>query len=83
MKKRVIFLVAAILTVATSLLMVSIFHLYKDAETVQRSIFSKEVAAAANDIMNKIDRVLKGDTLPMAPPMKPPVKAPAKVPARV
>jgi len=73
MKKRVIFSVAAILIVATSLLMAAIFQLYKDAETVQKSIFATEVRNAGTEIINKIEQVLKGDTLPIAPSVKNPV----------
>jgi len=69
MKKRIVFSVAAILIVATSLLMLSIFQLYKDAETVQKNIFATEVVTAATEIMNKIDYVLKGDTLPTVSPI--------------
>jgi signal transduction histidine kinase len=63
MKKRVIFSGAAILIVVTSLLMFTIFQLYKDAETVQRNIFTSEILTAGTEIINKIDQVLKGDTL--------------------
>jgi len=69
----VIFSIAAILIVITSLLMVTIFQLYKDAETVQKSIFTSEVLTAGNEIINKIDHVLKGDTLPMVSIVKNPV----------
>ncbi|MCL2301720.1 MAG: HAMP domain-containing histidine kinase [Lentimicrobiaceae bacterium] len=73
MKKRVIFSVAAILIVLTSLLMLTIFQLYKDAETVQKSIFTSEVLTAGTEITNKIDHVLKGDTLPMVSFIKDPI----------
>jgi len=73
MKKRVIFLIVAILVVVTSLLMASIFQLYKDAETVKRNIFAKEVFDAGTDIVNKIDQVLKGDTLIFLPPVTEPI----------
>jgi len=63
MKKRVIFSVAALLIVITSLLLAAIFQLYKDAETVQRNNFSIEVSNAAAEVMNKIDQVLKADTI--------------------
>jgi len=63
MKKRFVFSITAILVVVTTLLMVAIFQLYKDAETVQRDIFSREVGSAGTEIINKIDQVLKGDTL--------------------
>jgi signal transduction histidine kinase len=73
MKKRVIFSVSALLIVVTSLLMLSILQLYKDAETVQRNIFTREVADAGTEIVTKIDRVLKGDTLFTLPPVTEPV----------
>jgi len=73
MKKRVIFSITAILIVITSLLMVTIFQLYKDAETVQKSIFTSEVLTAGTEIINKIDHILKGDTLPIVSPVKDPV----------
>jgi two-component system phosphate regulon sensor histidine kinase PhoR len=70
MKKRVFFSVAAVLIVITSLLMVAIFQLYKDAETVQRSIFAMEVGDAGRVIIDKIDQVLKGDTIDITPAVK-------------
>jgi len=73
MKKRVIFSIAAILIVVTSLLILTIFQLYKDAETVQRNIFSSEVYSAGTDIINKIDQVLKGDTMWNLPSPETPV----------
>ena len=63
MKKRVVFSVAAILIVVTSLLLVTIFQLYKEAETETRRIFTTEVLSAGTEIVTKIDQVLKGDTL--------------------
>jgi len=70
MKKRVIFSVAAVIIVVTSLLMVTIFQLYKDAETVQRNIFSSEMEKIATEVINKIDKVLKGDTINFIPAVK-------------
>jgi len=70
MKKRVIFSVVVVLIMVTSLLMVTIFQLYKDAETVQRNIFSTEVLNAGTEIINKIDQVLRGDTLVIVPIVK-------------
>jgi len=70
MKKRVIISVVAFLIVVTSLLMVTIFQLYKDAETVQKSIFTTEVLNAGTEIVSRIDQVLKGDTLIIIPPAK-------------
>ncbi|MCL2168019.1 MAG: HAMP domain-containing histidine kinase [Lentimicrobiaceae bacterium] len=67
MKKRLIFLIASILIVVTSLLMATIFQLYKDAETVQRNIFSKEVWEVGTEVINRIDKVLKGDTITVIP----------------
>jgi len=73
MKKRVIFSITAVLIVITSLLMLTIFKLYEDAETVQKSIFTTEVLNAGTEIINKIDHILKGDTLPMVSPVLEPV----------
>ncbi|MCL1850464.1 MAG: HAMP domain-containing histidine kinase [Bacteroidetes bacterium] len=70
MKKRVIFSIAAVLIMITSLLMTAIFQLYKDAESMQRNIFSKEVSDAVTEVMNKIDQVLKGDTIGIISTMK-------------
>ena len=47
--------------------MVAIFQLYKDSETVKRSIFSTEVASAVTEVINKIDQILRGDTLVFIP----------------
>ena len=70
MKKRFIFWLAAFLIIVTSLLMVAIFQLYKDSETVKRSIFSAEVTNAATEVINKIDQILKSDTVVFAPAIK-------------
>ena len=63
MKRRLFFLVSTVLVIVTSLLMTAIFQLYKDAETVQRNIFFTEVVDAGKEVINKIDQVLKGDTI--------------------
>ena len=63
MKKRVIFSVALVLGIASFMLVVTIFQLYKEAEKVQRSIFTSEVLSAGSQVINKIDNLLKGDTL--------------------
>jgi len=68
MKKRAILSVTVVLIVVTSLLLITIFQLYKDAETVQRNIFTKEVLSAGTDVIEKIDQVLKGDTMVALPP---------------
>jgi two-component system phosphate regulon sensor histidine kinase PhoR len=73
MKKRVIFSVASVIIVVTSLLMVAIFQFYKDSETVKRNIFTKEVYSAGADIVSKIDQVLKGDTLIVISTSKDPI----------
>jgi two-component system phosphate regulon sensor histidine kinase PhoR len=70
MKRRFIFSVSAFLIVVTSLLMITIFQLYKDAETVKKSIFTTEVLNAGTEIVSKIDQVLKGDTLIVIPSVK-------------
>jgi len=69
MKKRIFFLIAALLIAVTSLLMAAIFQLYKDSETVKRDIFSKEVFNAGTEIINKIDQVLKGDSIVIVTPV--------------
>ena len=69
MKKRFVLSVSLVLIVVTSLLMITIFQLYKDAETVKRSIFTLEVQNAGTEIILKIDKVLKGDTLITLPPV--------------
>ncbi|MCL2247432.1 MAG: HAMP domain-containing histidine kinase [Lentimicrobiaceae bacterium] len=70
MKKRFIFSAAAVLIVTTSLLMVTIFQLYKDAETVKRNIFLTEVWNAGTEVIDKIDQILQGDTLVRISPIK-------------
>jgi len=70
MKRRFIFSVSAFLIVVTSLLMITIFQLYKDAETVKKSIFTTEVLNAGTEIIIKIDQVLQGDTLIVIPTVK-------------
>ncbi len=64
MKKRVIVSVALVLIVAATILVLTIFQLYKEAEKVQRSIFTNEVLSAGSNIVDKIDMIVKGDTLP-------------------
>jgi two-component system phosphate regulon sensor histidine kinase PhoR len=49
--------------------MAAIFQLYKDAETVKRNIFNDEVYTAGTEVINKIDRVLKGDTILIVAPI--------------
>ncbi|MEG1556134.1 MAG: HAMP domain-containing sensor histidine kinase [Bacteroidales bacterium] len=63
MKKRIIVSFAILLGITTVMLVITIFQLYKEAEKVQRSIFVNEVLDAGDNIINKIDAVLKNDTL--------------------
>lgn len=44
------------------LLVVTIFKLYTDMEKVQKNIFSNTILTAGEEIVSKIDRILKGDT---------------------
>ena len=67
MKKRILVTLILVLATATIALVAAIFKLYIEAEKVQRSIFVSEVLSAGDDIVNKIDAVLKGDTLPSPP----------------
>ncbi|MDR0207504.1 MAG: HAMP domain-containing histidine kinase [Bacteroidales bacterium] len=69
MKKRIILLIAVLLTTITSLLVAAIFQLYKDSETVKRDIFSKEVLNAGTEVVNRIDLVLKGDSIVIVTPV--------------
>lgn len=64
MKRIVIFSIAVILVTSSFFLMLTIFQLYKDAEKVQKSILTREILSAGSDVINKIDGLLKGDTLP-------------------
>lgn len=66
MKRFVIISIGVILVVSSFFLVLTIFQLYKDAEKVQKSIFTREVLSAGTDVVNKIDALLKGDTLPAA-----------------
>ncbi|MDR1345626.1 MAG: hypothetical protein LBK03_02850, partial [Bacteroidales bacterium] len=65
MKKRWIIPLIIVLAITTVMLIVGIFKLYTEAEKVQRSIFTNEVLVAGENITNRIDAILKGDTLPM------------------
>lgn len=67
MKKRLLVPLLFILATATIVLVLAIFKLYTEAEKVQRSIFVSEVLNAGDNIVEKIDAVLKGDTLPSPP----------------
>ena len=64
MKRIVILSIGVILVVSSFFLIFTIFQLYKDAEKVQKSILTREILSAGSDVVNKIDALLKGDTLP-------------------
>ncbi|MDR2868355.1 MAG: HAMP domain-containing histidine kinase [Bacteroidales bacterium] len=64
MKKRWIIPLSVVLIVTALLLISSIFRLYTEAEKVQSSIFTNEVLMAGEDIVNRIDALIKGDTIP-------------------
>ncbi len=66
MKKRVLVSVGILLIVAAIFLMATIFQLYKEAEKVQRSIFTNEVLTAGSSVVNNIDLLVQGDTIPSA-----------------
>lgn len=62
MKKRLMFPLLFLLAATAILLVVTIFKLYTEAEKVQKSIFSSQVISAGEEVVSKIDAVLKGDT---------------------
>lgn len=64
MKRIVILSIGVILVVSSFFLIFTIFQLYKDAEKVQKSILTREILSAGSDVVNKIDALLQGDTLP-------------------
>ncbi len=63
MKKRFIIPLFILLGLSAIPLMIGIFHLYTEAEKVQRSIFVNEVFSAGNEVVEKIDATIKNDTL--------------------
>lgn len=65
MKKRVIISIAVILSISLLLLIFAIFKLYIEAEKVQRNIFTSEVITTGNEVVDRIDALLKEDTLPV------------------
>jgi signal transduction histidine kinase len=62
MKKRIIITLFILLGLSAIPLMFGIFHLYSEAEKVQRSIFVNEVLTAGNNIVDRIDAIIKNDT---------------------
>jgi len=63
MKKRLIIPIAFLLGLAAILLIAAIFRLYMEAEIQQRNIFKGEIQTVGSNVIDKIDAVLKGDTL--------------------
>lgn len=66
MKKRIIITLFFVVGIASIMLALAIFKLYTEAEKVQRSIFINEVLTAGDDIIDRVDVLLKKDTLDWA-----------------
>ena len=62
MKKRIIVTLFILVGLSAIPLIIGIFYLYTEAEKVQRSIFVNEVLTAGNEVVNRIDAVIKNDT---------------------
>lgn len=65
MRKRLIIPISILLIITAIMLVIAIFKLYTEAEKVQKSIFASEILSAGDEMVNKIDAVLKGDTANM------------------
>jgi len=63
MKQRWIIPLIVVLAMTAVMLIAGIFKLYMEAEKVQQSIFINETLMAGENIINRIDAVLKGDTI--------------------
>ena len=63
MKKRIMVSIAVVVCVSVFFLIVSILHLYREAEKVQKNIFTREVISVGNDVVDRIDRLLREDSL--------------------
>lgn len=63
MKKRIIISLFFIIGITSIFLILSIFKLYTEAEKVQRSIFVNEVLNAGDDIIDRLDAIIKNDTI--------------------
>lgn len=63
MKKRIIISLFFIVGITSILLILSIFKLYTEAEKVQRSIFVNEVLNAGDGIIERLDAIIKNDTI--------------------
>ena len=59
MKKRIMVSIAVVVCVSVFFLIVSILHLYREAEKVQKNIFTREVISVGNDVVDRIDRLLR------------------------
>lgn len=55
--------IAVVVCVSVFFLIVSILHLYREAEKVQKNIFTREVISVGNDVVDRIDRLLREDSL--------------------
>jgi two-component sensor histidine kinase len=62
MKKRIIITLFILLGLSAIPLMIGIFYLYSEAEKVQRSIFVNEVLSAGNEVIDRIDAIIKNDS---------------------
>lgn len=63
MKKRLMISIAVVVCVAVALLITAIMHLYREAEKVQKNIFTREVISAGNDVIDRIDQLLQEDSI--------------------
>lgn len=62
MKKRIIITLFILVGLSAIPLIIGIFYLYTEAEKVQRSIFVNEVLTAGNEVIDRIDALVKNDT---------------------
>ena len=62
MKRRIIITLFILVGLSAIPLVFGIFHLYTEAEKVQRSIFVNEVLSAGNEVIDRIDATIKNDT---------------------
>ena len=68
MKRRIIITLFILVGLSAIPLMFGIFHLYTEAEKVQRSIFVNEMLSAGNAIVDRIDATVKNDTTALFAP---------------
>jgi len=62
MKKRILIPLFLLVGLSAIPLMMGILYLYTEAEKVQRSIFVNEVLTAGNEVIDRIDAIIKNDT---------------------